>query len=76
MLSRWAHRAANREALSGISPARKLICRFMIEISTLAAPANLGVSTGYACDSAPCNRTNLNKERAKQLFNRLVSAWG
>ena len=53
-------------------PARKLIRRFLVEIGPLAASPNLGVSTGYACEAAPCNRTNLNKETTKQFFNRLL----
>ena len=38
-----------------------------LEIGPLTASPNLGVSTGYACKAAPCNRTNLNSQRAKQF---------
>ena len=60
------------------SPARKLIRRFLVEIGTLAASPYLGVSTGYACEAAACNRTNLNstnlnKETTKQFSRQAAS---
>ena len=54
------------------SPARKLIRRFLVEIGPLTASPNLGVSTRYACEAAPCNRTNLNKQRTKQFSRQAV----
>ena len=67
--------AAEREyerAHCSSSLARELIRRFLVEIGPLAASPYLGVSTGYACEAVPCNRTNLNKERAKQFSGRLL----
>ena len=49
-------------------------CVVDVEIGPLAATPNLGVSTGYACEAAPCNRTNLNKQRAKQFSRQAVNA--